>query len=262
MSLHRFPLKTAQTIRQYIRQSLTPPDTGTPLADQALEQDVPPPDSVDSLGDLFERGGFTNTTEMARAKSWVVSTVNPASALIKLPGLQLKSGVRLVSYLYRSQAGAGIVWAVPEAMATTAQLEAAIQPCSSIAHVPKPMHVISPLMEAIEGDRSPISFLAASLFRREVQEFGAMGDRRSWSHHRLLDAIPTDSHWQWSSQPPKDLLPKVKITADGQGIVEFFSCRLVTPYTLYRHIDQYRLDTYDAKSLAQAIGRKGSEASL
>ncbi|NJN85809.1 MAG: hypothetical protein HC881_05215 [Leptolyngbyaceae cyanobacterium SL_7_1] len=241
MSIHRFPLKTAQIIRHYIHHSLTPSTAGLLTTTEEFDAvDIPEPNSVDDLSDLFGRGGFTNDVLVPAEGSWVVSTVNPAAALIKLPGLQLKSGFRLVSYLYRAEAiGVGAVWAVPEATATTATLEKIAKQCASIDSIPHPPEAIVPIMAAIEGDRSPLSFLAASLFRREVQEFGALGDRRNWSHHRLIDAIPTRWNWQWSSQPPKDLLPKVKITEDGQGIVEFFflsACSSLHPLSPHRSV--------------------------
>jgi hypothetical protein len=56
-----------------------------------------------------------------------ISTIDPAAVLHKLPGLQLKPKVRLVTYLQRQpQGGMGVTWALPELMSTTERLEEAL----------------------------------------------------------------------------------------------------------------------------------------
>ena len=99
-------------------------------------------------------------------------------------------------------------------------------------------------MEAIDGDRSAVSFLVASIVDRELQEFGASGRFRNWTHHRLIDAVPTQVKWQWQTEQPKDLTPKTKVMPDGQAFVEFFTCRASSGVGIYRHVDQYPVAQY------------------
>ncbi|WP_225852789.1 hypothetical protein, partial [Haemophilus parainfluenzae] len=59
---------------------------------------------------------------------WFVSTVNPAEALAKLPGLWVRAGIRLVTYFMHSgDSGVGVTVALPALLSTTERLEAAIQ---------------------------------------------------------------------------------------------------------------------------------------
>lgn len=260
MSIQKFPLEALKKVRQYIQSTLSlanterQPQTWTGLED--AEDELPEPESVDDLSGIFEFGGRSEDSPTPASRGhWFVSTVNPGTALLKLPGLQLKPELRLVSYLYRSdEDGAGLIFAVPEFLSTTAYLEKALHKSNSISQPPRPEGALPHFMEAIEGDRSAISFLAASIVRREFQEFGGIGKRCHWSHHRFIDAIPPQARCQWRlEQPPKDLAPKARVSPDGQAVVEFFSYRSGSTIVLYRHFDQYVAGQYKPNSVDKAI---------
>lgn len=260
MSIQKFPLEALKKIRQYIESTLSLADaerqpqtwTGWEEADE-----LPEPESVDDLSGIFAFGGQSlEELSFPRMRGhWFVSTVNPGTALLKLPGLRLKPELRLVSYLYRSdEDSAGIIFAVPELLSTTACLEKAVQQSSSLSQPPKPKGALPHFMDAIEGDRSALSFVVASIVRREFQEFGTLGKRCNWKYHRLLDAVPPQAKCQWRLEhPPKDLAPKAKVLPDGQAIVEFFSYRSGSTIVLYQHFDQYTAGQYKSSSLDKAI---------
>lgn len=254
MTIKKYPLSSIQKIRKYLLQSLALPDTEQEEGDSETHE-MPEPESLDDLSGIFTFGGTPlaqNPPTMIQDE-WFISTVNPGACLPKLPGLQLKPEYRLVTYLFRSQGnGTGVVWAVPEVYSTTTGLEKALTGKQTIAQVPKPEKALDDFMDAILGDRSPSSFLIASILRRELQEFGALGDRQKWSRHELIDQVPPGA-WNWRTAQPKDLWPKVKILDDGQAAVEFFSCHRSKPKTLYRHLDQYAASSYRAKSLDNSL---------
>ncbi len=257
MAIQRFSLAAVQQIRQYIQQALRVDAAKQAQSWAGLEEadDVPEPASIDDLSSVFAFGGLS-ATEIAAPAHWSLSTVNPAAALLKLPGVTLKPDWRLISYLYQDgSSSAGLVFALPELLATTAQLEKARAVSSTIKHPPKPEGALVDFMEAIEGDRSIASFMVASLLCRELREFGASGHYQSWTHHRLVEAVPTQVKWQWQGEPPKDLTPKVKLMPDGQAIVEFFSCRVVSGIALYRHLDQYPAAQYKLKRLDKPLAK-------
>lgn len=222
----------------------------------ATLDETPEPDSLDALGDLFNFGGFTEE-EVPKPNvtgRWFVSLVNPGSTLLKLPGLTLKPEVRMVSYLYRvADSGIGVTWAVPESLSGMAQLERALSQSGDRTQPPKPKGALADFMEAIEGDRTPASFVVASILRRELQEFGALGTFCNWTHHRLIETLPTQVSWQWRTQIPRDLSAKVRVLPEGQAAVEFFTCRIVPPVAIFRHLDQYPKEKYDGSSLDQVV---------
>ncbi|MDX2100155.1 MAG: hypothetical protein SFW36_20455 [Leptolyngbyaceae cyanobacterium bins.59] len=258
MSVKKIPLEALQKIRQLIKDSLVLPDSENhPELRTTLEkdEDIPEPDSLDALGDLFK---FASPPEEAipapnTEGRWFISVTNPGALFNKLPGLNLKPDFRLITYLYRvPEGGMGITYAVPEALSTTAQLEEALVGTSR-DRVPRPEGAPPSLMDVVEGDRSYPSFMIASLLYREFQEFGTLGKQCNWIHHRLISSIPTQVQWKWQGELPKDLSPKVLILPDGRAAVEFFSCRVTAPVSLVRHVDQYPINGYHAKYTSQTV---------
>ena len=259
MSVQKIQLEALQKIRQHIQHGFSLPESENhPRSRSFLDEvaEIPEPDSLSDLGDLFSLG--SSMDELTHAPNtrgeWYVSAANPGAVLMKLPGLTLKPNVRLVAYLHRqSDDGMGIIWAVPELLSTTAHLEKALATSGDREHPPQPNGAFTNLMEAVEGDHSTASFIIASLLQRELAEFGRLGKASRWSHHRLISAIPTQIQWQWKVETPKDLSPKVLLFADGRAAIEFFSCRIVPPVTIFQHFDQYSGNHYKATVLDRAI---------
>lgn len=259
MPVQKIQLEVLQKIRQHMQHGFALPKSENhprSWASFASDAEIPEPDSLSDLGDLFNFGG--SLEEAAHAPNargeWFISAVNPGTVLMKLPGLKLKPEIRLVAYLHRQpEEGVGVIWAVPEALSTTAQLEKALADSGDRTHPPHPQGALPNVMEAIEGDHSPASFIIASLLRRELGEFGRLGKACNWTHHRLIGAIPAQVPWQWKVATPKDLSPKVLLFPDGKAAIEFFSCRVVPPITLFQHIDQYADQQYKATAVDRAI---------
>ncbi|MGA7935285.1 MAG: hypothetical protein WCA35_17175 [Kovacikia sp.] len=260
MSLQIIPLESLQKIRQFIKNALTLPESENHPRTWASYDEVdelPEPDSLSDLGELFNFGGSAGevSTFAPNTKGqWFISSINPGVALMKMPGLRLKPNFRLVSYLHRNaEDGVGVTWAVPEMLSTTAQLEKGLANSGDRSHPPHPEGTLSDMMEAIEGDRTPISFVVASVLRRELREFGAIGKSSDWNHHRLINALPGQVQWEWKITEPKDLSPKVRVFPDGKAAIEFFTCRIVAPVAIFQHIDQYSIGSYKAANLDRPV---------
>lgn len=263
MAIQKFTLDAIQKLRNAVQAELAiaePKDQVSLWSD--AEINVPEPESLDDLSDIFAFGGRSEAeqTELVTQNQWSVSTFNPASVLLKLPGLWVKPDYRLVGFLYRAAPnGAGIIFALPAELSTTAHLQKALAQ-ATVSKPPRPEGAMPHFMAAIDGDRSAASFMVASLLRRELQEFGAIGNRCNWNHHRLIQALPNKLLWQWRTEVPKDWLPKAMVMPDGQAAVEFFSCR-VEPQevVLYRHVDRYLVDGYQpiSSDKALAVAKRG-----
>ncbi len=257
MSTQKVSLEALQKIRQHIKNALVLPESENhPKARSPQKTDVPEPSCLASLGDLFHVGDMPGMTlQMPNDRGqWFISATSPGGVLTKLPGLKLKSGIRLVSYLYRLDSdGSSMTWALPEALSTTALLENALETSRGEENPPEPQGRLANVMEAIEGDRSPMSFVIASIVRREFKELGALGKNRNWSHHQLIDALPAKVQWQWRTQTSNDLSPKVRLLAEGSAVLEFFTCRTVAPIAIFQHIDQYSAGEYQAKGVDRAV---------
>jgi hypothetical protein len=272
MSFQRYPIATVQKVSQFIRETLVLPSVSPlPLSatdsfsngSSGSEDDTEPwePDSLDALGDLFRIGD--DLEEQVPAPNvegrWYISTINPGDSLLKLPGLWLRAGIRLVTYLQRyTDGGVGMTWALPELLSTTEYLDAAIESAGQGTEPPHPIGALTNLTDALEGDGSLSSFLSASIFLREVREFGRFGPQARWTHHRFVAEPPPKVTWQWRTKPPQDFSPKVVTLSDGQIVVEFFTCRVMKPIALFRHVDRYPATSYHAQTADQVIAIVGS----
>ena len=108
------------------------------------------------------------------AEGWFASAYDANDLVRVFDTLRLKAGFALHAYEFKEgMDGNGIIWAVPAEPSLVAPAE-----CPDLAVMwldpPQPPGAV-PLMQAIEGDGSPWSYLSASILRREAEEFGAPG---------------------------------------------------------------------------------------
>ncbi|MEM9265442.1 MAG: hypothetical protein AAGA46_07955 [Cyanobacteria bacterium P01_F01_bin.13] len=258
MSSQQFPINSLQSLRRSLKKQLVlPACEHTP---SAAAEHMPEPDSLATLSNLFRKGGITHTegsTPNANGR-WFISTVDASSALRHLPGIGLKPNYCLVTYLYRIRRsnmnhGGAVTWAMTSQLSTTSHLEAALAMAGDYSAPPYPEGALQNYMTAITGNLTAGSFLIASILQRELQEFGRCGKFHRWQHHRLIGNLPKQRSWQWRMEQPKSLTPKVHSLPNGKIAVEFYTCRIVPPIGIFRHIDRYPTNSYVAKASNQAI---------
>lgn len=253
-------LNALKTVRRTLREALALPlvedqPTSTEAREQALQR---APSTLAELGDLFRAASLDDAAEEGPNVEgrWFLSSVDPAGALLLLPGLRVKPGFRLATYLLRTPSGGiGHTCALPEDRSLTTQLESPLTDGSEWHYPPYPEGCLQQVMQALTGDRSPLSFVVASLWGREIEELGATGRDRQWSHHQLIETVPARIEWRWrDGEIPSDrLIPRLQIDPNGSVTVEFYTCRILKPYALFRHRDSYPADSYLSRPDNQAI---------
>ena len=195
---------------------------------------------------------------------WSACTHEADSLLRVFDALRLKAGFALHAYVFRSgDNGNGIVWAVPADAPLLAPSE-----CSTMEDTwlqpPRPPRAV-PLMQAIEGDGSPWSYLSASILRREAEEFGALWHGCVWSDQTILSKPPrqTDGqgesrggwslgdapvdNWTWREAAPRTWKP----TYADMGTTREIVLHIHNPIGLseiYRATDTYSAGSYDGKT--------------
>lgn len=254
----QFPITSLHTLRRALKQQLV-----LPLCEHepsTATEDMPEPDSIATLSTLFRKGGIIHnegSTPNASGR-WFISTIDAGAALKQLPGISLKPNYGLVTYLYRirranTSHGGAATWAMENQLSTTSHLEEALRMAGDHNTPPYPEGALSNYMAAITGNLTAGSFLIASVLQRELQEFGRCGTFHRWKHHRLIDSLPKQYNWRWRMEQPKSLVPKVHNLPKGKMAVEFYTCRIVPPVNIFRHIDRYPANSYVAKASNQAI---------
>lgn len=211
--------------------------------------------------------------EIDPPQGWSKSTVDPMDVLAVFKPLRIKGGFVLRAYQFREGGnGNGFVWAMP----TDAPFPEP-EDCPRLDHVfllpPKPPAALDDVMDAIEGDGTPWSYLCASLFCREIHEFGAMWHGANWSTHTILGKDPLKARrsrrgrldepsapreqWTWAEPEPVEWKPKVAENGDSINVV-FFTFSGLGQETIFRHTDTFRRGSYrlvtDRQEIATGAG--------
>lgn len=212
-------------------------------------------------------------------EGWSKSWHDPIKVVELFGPLRIKKEYVLRAYLHREGGnGSGVVWALPADAAYPEPGD-----CPRLEHhflrVPKPWDALDDTMESIDGDDSPWSYLAASLLRRELGEFGALWHGIQWGTHTLLDDSPwsggppaedefpgerPDSRpeeWKWFAAQPDHWTPQVRLETD-RVIVTFYTYTAhagggedgeIQRERIIRHIDTYRRGKYRAMTVEKKI---------
>lgn len=119
---------------------------------------------------------------------WSISIDNPEDIVYQFSQLKMKMEYKLRAYQYQdgNGNGNGLVWAIPFDKELESMDEIVEQPV-------KPAFAEDDFMSAIDGDKSPLSYLQAAIVWHELHEFGAMWHGCSWSEDQIL---PTTEGYQ------------------------------------------------------------------
>ena len=129
---------------------------------------------------------------------------------------------------------------------------------------PRPPGAV-PLMQAIEGDGSPWSYLSASILRREAAEFGARWHGCVWSDQTILSKPPRQaddqdvsykarkltgdapiSNWTWHGAVPRTWKPAYADRETTREVVLHIH-NPIGGEKIYRATDTYPVGSYDGK---------------
>ncbi len=208
---------------------------------------------------------FPGEDDAPDSEGWSKSRYDPNRLVDLFKPLRLKKGFVLRAYLFREGGnGNGVVWAMP-AEAEFPEPEDCPELEQHMFKAPKPWDALDDPMAVIEGDDSEWSYLAASLLRRELREFGALWHGVQWGVHTLLNddpwkARPMDDEadplqapstplreWKWYQPRPAQWAPRVEMTPDRVTVTFHTYCPLYKE-AIYRHTDTYRRGQYRAKT--------------
>ena len=199
------------------------------------------------------------------SNGWFASAYDPSDLMRVFETLWLKAGFALHAYEYREGSnGNGIIWAVPADAPLVAPGECPrlddtwLQP-------PRPPAAVR-LMQAIEGDGSPWSYLSASILCREAAEFGAIWHGCVWSDQTILSTPPRQadgpdapddalkltgdapvSNWTWHGAVPRTWKPTYADSGATREVVLHIH-HPVGGEEIYRATDTYPAGSYDGKT--------------
>ena len=206
-------------------------------------------------------------------QGWSISPVSPQRVLEVFGTLRIKPQFALQAYCYRSgHDGNGVVYAMP---AQTPPLPPAqCQDVGDYFFMPRPPEALEHVMDAIEGDGSPLSYMSASLLYRELCEFGALWHGVTWGACQLLGRAPAQagynrsrqravsnaqsSQWTWRHRDREKFPPRVTHTEHGVE-VRLHVFNPIGVERIYRETDVFPFGryTFTTTTLDLAEGSRG-----
>ena len=176
--------------------------------------------------------------------------------------LWLKPGFELRASVYWSGGnGNGEIWAVPTGLGSVSSAEDSKLDENTIDRSSE----VVPLMNVIEGDGSPWSYLSASILSREAKEFGALWHGCVWSDQEILSrpprhedgkdsdvrrrlaGEPPDSEWRWCEAAPRTWKPSYVDNGATRDVI-LYIYNPVGGERIYRATDTYPAGSYDCKT--------------
>jgi hypothetical protein len=201
---------------------------------------------------------------------WSISPVDPLQLLAAFETLRIRPGFALRAYVYREGLdGNGVVYAMP-----IDEAQPLPEDCPSLdvfLSPPRPAAALDNVMQAIDGDGSPFSYMSASLLAREMGEFGASWHGISWGVAKIVDRPPPElrkqvmvetsesdwtNEWRWCTPPPRHWRPQVTQTADGVA-VSFCVLNIVGSSEIIRITDTYNDLQYTFTTTEESIASGG-----
>lgn len=169
---------------------------------------------------------------------------NPEWLVKSFSQLSIKEGYHMRTY--REDGLSPSVWAIP---ADKALLKLSDAPLSEndFLYIEKPDFTLDNFMEAIDGDKSPLSYLQAAIVFHELNEYGAVGHNMSWRRDIILPYLGALSHeyeWEILENEPERIEPYFYYNAEGHPVIVFFTINDVYTITLNRYEHIFSHDNY------------------
>ncbi|MDF0728928.1 hypothetical protein PY093_20150 [Cytobacillus sp. S13-E01] len=193
---------------------------------------------------------------------WSRSLGNPENIVIGFSQLGIKDGYKLRAYQYiEGGNGNGIVWAIPSIEELPDPRE-----CNRLEDYflspPKPEFALDDFMEVIEGDRSPLSYLQATIAYHELHEYGAMWHGVSWGRDEILPVEKereiSSYEWEMEEEEPKIIEPHFYINNNGNPVVILYTINDIGTVTLNRYEHVFNKDNYTLCVNTKCIATAGA----
>jgi hypothetical protein len=190
---------------------------------------------------------------------WFKSHENPENIVMGFSHLRIMRGYKLRAYQYRAGGnGNGVVWAIPIDKTLP-------DPTEHMEYIfkPKPDYVLTDFMEAVEGDRTPMSYLQASVVYHELHEFGAMWHGVSWGRDVILPDSQNEGsymdcyEWDMLEEEPAIIEPHFYYNREGNPVIVFYTINDIGTITLNRYIHVFSKDDYTVKVERTCIAEAG-----
>ena len=192
-------------------------------------------------------------------KGWAVDEIGPENVVKGYSNVFIRDKYKLVAYQYcDGMGGNSIIWALPKENDAPLPQDCEILR-EEFLHPPKPSDAVD-YMNAIDGDRTPLSYIQAAILVHELNEYGAYWHGVNWGRDRILPIHNEyeSSKYEWTllEREPEIIHPHFYYNEDQRPVVIFYTINDIGVISMkeYKHIfseEDYTLYT-EVKVIATA----------
>jgi hypothetical protein len=194
---------------------------------------------------------------------WSKSPANPESIVRGFSHLRIKNGFKLRAYQYTDGTnGNRVMWAIPVDK-DLPDPEECEHSDDHFLSGPKPSFALDDFMQAIEGDKTPLSYLQASVLFHELKEFGARWHGTSWGRDVILPLNEGQKahfdycEWEMLKDEPEIIEPHFYYSCEGNPIAVFHTINDIGTVTLNRYVHTFNKDDYTMQVQLTCIATAG-----
>lgn len=204
-----------------------------------------PPEEVEIV-DLLQSG-------------WFRSADNPEFVVKAFPTLRIKEEYKLRAYQFiEGGNGNGMVWAIP----SHSELPR-VEDCELLKKYfltpPRPLNAFEDKMMAIDGNRSPLSYLQAAIAYHELNEFGAMWHGVSWGQDEMIyvESLPLGNEFGEAEDALDIVEPHFFYNDTGHPTVVFHTINNIITKKLLRYTHVFSMDDYTMTATVNQLAEGG-----
>jgi len=179
-------------------------------------------------------------------QGWNLDEGNPKKIVMGFSNIKVKSDYKLIGYrCIRGGNGNGVVWAIPKSIRSPK-----VDECEMLNEYflcpPRPRESLQDFMLAVEGDKSPLSYLQAAILKHELGEYGAawhgvnwgQDSILPWSKEKINNFGKNKYEWVMEEEEPEIIDPHFYFNNIGDPVVVFYTINNIATVTLneYKHI--------------------------
>lgn len=195
---------------------------------------------------------------------WILDLSGPQSILESYSNIFIKGEYKLIGYVFSSTYGSdGYVYAVPKDFIGQVQApDASTTQDGILLNLPKPMNSLDDFMMAIEGDKTPLSYLQAAVLYHELCEYGASWHSISWGRDIILpiegnlDGI-SNYEWDMFKEEPDIINPHFYYDENNVPVVVFYTINDIGTVSLKEYIHTFEKNSYTLKVAVNYIAEAG-----
>lgn len=192
---------------------------------------------------------------------WFRSPTNPESIVKGFSHLRIKGSFKLRAYQYSDGAnGNGVVWAIPVDSDLPDPNKCELLEDHFLS-APKPSIAFDDFMRVIDGDKSPLSYLQASIAFHDLHEFGAVWHGTQWGRDIILPFIDKQNankyDWEMTENEPEIIEPHFYYSDEGHPTIVFHTINDIYTVTMNRYIHTFSKSDYTLQVERTCIATAG-----